>query len=395
MEKDICAAFSKLPYDIRTYPFKPENVYNDSGRPIKVHDLINQIEAFQPHFIMGINGNCCDPAGHLSRYYLEKGFPVITWYVDKPYLKDFEGDQFIPENTLHFFIDRYYCRYLKASKKFPYLYHLPLGTNLLDDSEKEQQTFKQDLSFVGRSNLNKIQMILSRLSQKDAGFLKEMESLIDRIGRDYFESPMTEIFEILNPGNMLEAYQKSYPDREYEFLVNQLIEELVSYKKRMETLDSLKGYDLKIFGDHRWREAFPDFTVVTHPDPTWEFPFPYGSEALKECYVQTKINLNITRYQIRTGMNQRVLDIPAVGGFLITDDREEIPELFEPDKEIICYRDTKDLNEKVAYYLSHPEKREEIIRAAQKRVRKEHTYEHRMRTLVHTALKAKAQNVPY
>ena len=38
--------------------------------------------------------------------------------------------------------------------------------------------------------------------------------------------------------------------------------------------------------------------------------------------------------------------------------------------------------EKVQYYLDHPEERESITQAAQERIRREHTYKHRMQTML-------------
>lgn len=382
VENDIRTAFLSLECPVETYTFQPKNIYNHQGHSIDGRDLFNRIESFQPDLVMGINGNCCDAEGVLSDYYREKGIPVAVWYVDKPYLKEFQGNRYRPENTAFFFIDRFYTRWLKQKQNYPFVYHLPLGTNLYTESIDAAAPYRQDLSFVGRSNLNKIERILSHLADKDADYLRKMAGWIDRVGQTYQETPLVDPYEMMN-GSVLRAQGlPPYPDEEYEFLVNQLVEELVSHKKRAEILNTVASFNLRIFGDRRWKELLPEEIVIAPDDPTTEFPFSYGSVALQETYRQTRINLNITRYQVRTGVNQRVFDVPASGGFLLTDFREEIPELFEIDREIVCYNDPEEAHDKITYYLAHPEERNRILTAARKRILQEHTYPHRMDRLL-------------
>ncbi|MBU0567726.1 glycosyltransferase, partial [bacterium] len=95
----------------------------------------------------------------------------------------------------------------------------------------------------------------------------------------------------------------------------------------------------------------------------------------------SKINLNITKAHSPTAINQRLFDVPACGGFVLTDFREDLNLLFDAD-EVAYYQNKEDLLEKVRFYLSHPEEREKIARRARKRVLSQHTYEVRMESLV-------------
>jgi spore maturation protein CgeB len=67
---------------------------------------------------------------------------------------------------------------------------------------------------------------------------------------------------------------------------------------------------------------------------------------------------------------------------LLTDEGRNLSDLFEPGREIVTYRDSDDLADRIAYYLEHEEERAAIARAGQARTLAEHTYEHRMRELV-------------
>jgi len=56
-------------------------------------------------------------------------------------------------------------------------------------------------------------------------------------------------------------------------------------------------------------------------------------------------------------------------------------DFFEPDVEILTYRDQEECVEKVKYYLKHDDEREQIAQAGQKRTLRDHTYRMRMEKL--------------
>jgi spore maturation protein CgeB len=65
------------------------------------------------------------------------------------------------------------------------------------------------------------------------------------------------------------------------------------------------------------------------------------------------------------------------------EEKAELKRLFKIDEEMITYSNIEDLRKKIKYYLSHPEEREEIVKRAQQRVYKEHTYKHRFEEIFH------------
>ena len=96
----------------------------------------------------------------------------------------------------------------------------------------------------------------------------------------------------------------------------------------------------------------------------------------------SKINLNMTAKTIRTGLAQRIFDVMAVGGFLISNYQAEIPEYFVPGEDIVLYESIPDLLDKIAYYLSHEEERLLIARNGQEKVRKFHSYKTKLEQLL-------------
>lgn len=83
----------------------------------------------------------------------------------------------------------------------------------------------------------------------------------------------------------------------------------------------------------------------------------------------------------RYANNMRMYEATGMGAMLVTEARDNLPDLFEPGREVVTYRsgDARDLAEKVTYYLAHEEERAAIARAGQARTLWDHTYDARMR----------------
>ncbi len=58
-----------------------------------------------------------------------------------------------------------------------------------------------------------------------------------------------------------------------------------------------------------------------------------------------------------------------------------LTEFYEPDKEVIVYRNEHELLDKVRYYLSHPDKVAKVRNAGQRRALECHTYQRRFSEL--------------
>ena len=80
--------------------------------------------------------------------------------------------------------------------------------------------------------------------------------------------------------------------------------------------------------------------------------------------------------------NMRLFEATGSGALLVTDWKINLHEMFKPGKEVIAYRTPEECAELIRYYLEHEEERDEIARAGQQRVLKEHTTYQRMQELV-------------
>ena len=143
------------------------------------------------------------------------------------------------------------------------------------------------------------------------------------------------------------------------------------------TLQQLAKSGLRVYGNEDWAKLTKGtplskcFTgkTVAHED-------------LPRLFRNSRINVNMHHLQSTTSLNLRVFDVPAAGGFLLTDYMPGLEEMFEIDREIVVYRSRQELKDKVDYYLSNPKKREEIARRGRERVMRDHTFRNRWRQLL-------------
>ena len=81
--------------------------------------------------------------------------------------------------------------------------------------------------------------------------------------------------------------------------------------------------------------------------------------------------------QIKT----RNFEVTGSGGFLLTDDADNLEDYFIDGKEIVIFKSIDDLIEKANYYLVHDKERESIALAGLERTIRDHTYQKRFRAL--------------
>ncbi len=97
-----------------------------------------------------------------------------------------------------------------------------------------------------------------------------------------------------------------------------------------------------------------------------------------------KSNIVINRHSTIAGKyanNMRLYEVTGVGSFLITEARSNLAQLFTPGKEVETYSSAEELSSKIKYYLKHPDKREKIAKAGQKKTLTQHTYKTRVHQL--------------
>jgi spore maturation protein CgeB/GT2 family glycosyltransferase len=127
-------------------------------------------------------------------------------------------------------------------------------------------------------------------------------------------------------------------------------------------------YSFDLFGKG-WEEFIPIKKITGYH---------VKNEDLLYKYRSSKIVLNDHWDQMKTHgfISNRIFDIAACGGFIISDENAGFELLFGKDK-VVTYKDEKDFQFKTDYYINNPEEREEKAKELQKIILTDHTFQNR------------------
>ncbi len=116
---------------------------------------------------------------------------------------------------------------------------------------------------------------------------------------------------------------------------------------------------------------------------------PISDEGLIALYSRSHISLGFLEVYDRHDpsrpvtrhLHLREFEAPMSGALYCTGYMDELAEIFEPDEEVVVYRNQHELLDKVRYYLAHPDQAEKVRRAGRARALKDHTYQRRFQQL--------------
>jgi spore maturation protein CgeB len=132
----------------------------------------------------------------------------------------------------------------------------------------------------------------------------------------------------------------------------------------------------------------------------WGFGWPEGRiehDEMVRVFGASRINLNLSsaflpperlpmrllrpfrgrREERRSQIKGRTFEVPGSGGFLLTDRVAHLDDYLTPGEEIGVFTSQDDLVAQVGWWLEHEEERARAAEAGYRRVREEHTYDHR------------------
>ena len=110
-------------------------------------------------------------------------------------------------------------------------------------------------------------------------------------------------------------------------------------------------------------------------------PAVFGLEMFQQLQ-RSRVSLN-THIDISAthASNMRLYEATGVGSCLLTDAKGNLRELFEPDVEVVTYRNLEECVEKVNYLLDHEDERRAIATAGQRRTLRDHSFDNRAMNL--------------
>ncbi|MBN2654253.1 MAG: glycosyltransferase [Nitrospirae bacterium] len=134
-------------------------------------------------------------------------------------------------------------------------------------------------------------------------------------------------------------------------------------------------FDISLFGP--WAKKLPSKSNL-HKNIVKDGFFTPNEMAV--IFNKSKIVLNIHSWygKWNYGVNPRVFETPACGAIQISDWKEEIPQLYTPDKEIILYKNIDELRGRLRYILDNFNSHINIAKAAYSKSHAIHTYKNRL-----------------
>lgn len=173
------------------------------------------------------------------------------------------------------------------------------------------------------------------------------------------------------------------PDESKKYASDVAFVGTVTPRRRM-ILEALSDFDLAIWGV--WPERSPKLKNCYRSQHVC-------AEEAAKIYSASKIIIdmhslfeNSASIKGIYNVTPRVFEVPACGGFLLTNNIPQLARLYEPEKEMAVYDDLEGLRVKIKYFLSHEQERARMAGRACDRARREHTYTQRLQKLIDVVL---------
>ena len=379
---DYAAALKKLGHNVLVLDLRIFFNLKTNGEKITfLYDTRKKVVAFSPHFAMGYNIDTFiympdkDETNHLFQ---GLKIPYISLFYDNPMNPALKNLISTMNSDLYtVFIWDHYCIERFADKYGKKAHYLPLATNPeIFLPRQADSSYQSDLCFIGSVTSETDYDSKRKSSGWDQWFIDFAREVVNtrRINPGApVDAIITALIDTLPQPSQNEIRDYSIK-AEFAAFTDSINAELVDMERREAIKAVPETVKVALYGTQGWMQLKGD-------NLHFRGSVKYHQEA-PIIYNSSKINLNITSAQLVDAVNQRVFDVPACEGFLLTDSKGSLPELFEPDKEVVIYENLADMKEKILYYLSHETERKSIARMARKRLLAQHTYAHRANQII-------------
>lgn len=358
----------------------PHRVINLETKEMTLNDflaLMNEaLAGFRPDFVLTVNHLGVDHEGVLASLLKRHNVPLASWFVDNPHLILGAYANLFDTPTALFTWDLDTVDSLKGLG-FEHVSYLPLGadpTRFTPHRPEPVEEWRAPISFVGNSMLVKTMKRIEAADPSERLFRAGM-----KVAKAFGDSgePLAGTFLRREFPELVDEYDALRP-RGRQLAFDTFVTWQATMLYRLDCVVRILDFNPLIVGDPGWKELLREYDGWRyHPELSYYSDLP-------DFYPLSEINFNCTSQQMKGAVNQRVFDVPCAGAFLLTDHRRQMENLFEPGTEIVCYGHPDEIPDLVEKYLNAPADRQRIAQAARKRILAEHTYDHRMVSLMET-----------
>ena len=208
------------------------------------------------------------------------------------------------------------------------------------------------------------------------------------IGGAYAKRPYY-IYNLLENGINVHAYGPGWRKVEQLAHLRRLKRELI---RSRDVVRAIFTFDPQIRAGISSRVADMDFKDNLLAKYIRNFHFPITDDEMVRKYSESKISLGFLEVYDNHDHSQKTMqhlhlrefEVPMCGALYFTNYSDELAEHYEPDKEVIIFRNEHELLDKVKYCLLHPTEAERVRRAGHRRALYCHTYQKRFEDLFKT-----------
>lgn len=298
------------------------------------------------------------------------GMPYISWLCDSRLLTMHNNSVFNACNRIFVFDRVDYAEFRQLGAR---VFYLPLAANVARmDRVRSGETRIAEISFVGSmyAKKNEYDKCKGELTPYLQGYFDAaLRAQTDVYGEDVIGELLTDDI-VLKLGACLsfEKAKESFSSLPLAFAVTHLGFKLANIERtKLLTLLS-EHFPVALYSD----APLPDAAGIDYRGTV-----DYWTQMPKVFY-NSRINLNVTMRNIRTGLPLRMFDIMGCEGFLLTNYQAEIASLFEPGRDLVVYESFDDCLKKAGYYLEHEDERRTIAENGYRKICAHHTYDHRI-----------------
>ena len=296
--------------------------------------------------------------------------PYVAWVYDSPmHIRDLDAMNL--SYTTVWIFDRGIVEYYNAQGY--YCKHMPLAVSpqVFYDNCNRNSGRKSEISFVGKLYQTDYVKYISFLSEYQKGYLNALLASQGKLyGAYLLDEMLTETFmEQIN-----QQFQETSGGR------IQIGKKEMEFMLACETTARERYALLRLLASHYEVDVYSDDQLeIKHARMHGYIDY---ETKMPEVFANSCVNLNISLKAIRTGIPLRVLDIMGCGGFILSNYPEESMEYMHPGIDCEVYESLEDAYYKTEFYLKNDELRQRIAQKGLERVKRDFTFEDRIKALL-------------
>ena len=306
----------------------------------------------------------------------------VSWTYDSPFMYLYDKAVAFPTNRVFVFdkatVDELIGYGVDTVRYLPMAAPVDFYDKKISSSA-ERKKYSSDVAFVGSLYTESRQNLIRNLN----GITEETAGVVETIVNMQLQSyavPVLEQILKMQPQVVADMHRVCpipLTDDEMQSVewmyANYFLARYTTGKERTHLLSILDGnFDTALYTP----EATPQFTSVKNRGPV------DYCDVMPHVFKNSKINLNISLKSIYSGIPLRAFDIMGCGGFLLSDFQQDFSDLFVNEEDYVFFTTPEDFINKVAYYLEHEEERKAIAKRGYEKIKSEHTYDHRLKTIL-------------